>query len=187
MGECLDIISGIGSFYPATSVTRPPPTTKTGSCEYYQHKLVSTCTPHQGVVVTYLTVNPKFRHGIDNAEKGGDGFSLLPNLGLVQLECEAVMLKVRLNLLAVYVEHIQIGNGQDSPPMFIAVGKLRIGLVKNTIKKGEVIRDLFISLHVKAVLGFHDGSVHIRHYGLCASWMGTGKVKIHRVESRSGT
>ena len=56
--------SALGNFYPATSVTSPPPTTRTGSCTRYEY------TNGMSAETKYLSINAKLSHGVNNAEQG---------------------------------------------------------------------------------------------------------------------
>ena len=87
----------------------------------------------------YLAIDSELRHGVHNAQEGGDRLSLFTNFGLVQLEIEVVVIEVLLNLLAVDIEHIEVSDGQNSSPTLVAVGQLSILNVEDTIEKGEVV------------------------------------------------
>lgn len=111
----------------------------------------------------YLAIDSKVGHGIHNAQEGGDRLCLLTNLGLVHFELEPVVLKVLFDLLSVHIVDVQVGDGQDSAPMFVALGELRVLRVEDAIEEGEVVRDLLIPIHVETILGFQDRSSEVRH------------------------
>ena len=74
----------MASFYPATSVTKPPPTTSTGSCK--KMSITRYMVDHHRIELLYLAVDTKFGHRVDDAQKGRDGLRLLADLGLVYFE-----------------------------------------------------------------------------------------------------
>lgn len=111
----------------------------------------------------YLSEDAKFRHGIHNAQECGNGLCLLANLGLVDLKFQIVVLEVLLDLLAIHVVDIEICDGQNTIPAFVAVGQLRVLRVKDTVEEGELVRYLLVAIHVEAILGLGDGSCKVRH------------------------
>lgn len=52
---------------------------------------------------------------------------------------------------------------KTTAPALVAVRQLRFRRVKDTIDESEVVLDLLIALDVKAILGFVDGRLHVRH------------------------
>jgi hypothetical protein len=58
-----------------------------------------------------LSDDTKLGHGVDNAQHCVHGFGLLSNHGLVDLESNAVMVKVVLQLLAIEVEDVKVHDG----------------------------------------------------------------------------
>ena len=111
----------------------------------------------------YLSENAKFRHGVDNTQECGNSLCLLANLGLVDLEIDLVVFEVLLDLLAIYIIDIQIRDGQDTLPMLVAVGQLRVLRIEDTVEEGEVVGYLFIAIHVEAILGLRDGRCKVGH------------------------
>jgi len=110
-----------------------------------------------------LAENTKLVHGVDDAEERVHGLCLFTNHGLVDLELEVVVVEVLLHLLAVHVEDVGIHDCQGSAPALVAVGKLLVLLVENTVHEDEVIFDLLVTLDVETILGLVDGSLKIRH------------------------
>lgn len=81
----------------------------------------------------------------------------------MNLQFDVVMLEVLLNLFSIDIIHIQIGHGQDPTPGLVTRGKLAILRVENSIKEGEVVRDLLVPLNMKPVLGRNDRGLHVGH------------------------
>lgn len=149
----------MASFYPATSVTRPPPTTKTGSCMYALAVKTSTTR----ICGEYLANDAKLRHGVDDAQKGGNRFRLFPDLRLVHLDLEVVVLEVLLDLCSIYIVYVQIGHGQHSTPALVTRRQLGILGVEDSIEEGEIVRNLLVALDVESVLRRKHRSFHVRH------------------------
>ena len=160
MGECLDIISGSGGFYPATSVTRPPPTTRTGS---YARSSVHVRFWMEDIHL-YLSVDPKIRHGIHNAEKSWYCLGLLPDFSFVNLKGNPVMLEVSLNLLAIDVIDIQVRHCQNTAPTFIAFGQLGVFDIEDTVQESEIVRNFFVTVNMESILRLRDCSFQVRHF-----------------------
>jgi hypothetical protein len=111
----------------------------------------------------YLAIDSKLRHGIHDAQEGGDRLCFLTDLGLVYFELEPVVLKVLLDLLSVHIVDVQVCDGQDSAPMFVALCQLWVLWVEDPIEEGEVVGDLLISVHMEPVLGLQDRRSEVRH------------------------
>lgn len=108
-----------------------------------------------------LADDTELSHGIHNAQKSVHGLGLLANHGLVDGEWEVVVVKVRLHLLAIDVEDVQIHNSKAAAPALIAAGEVVVLGVKDSIEEREVILDLLITLDVEAVLRLNDGSLEV--------------------------
>lgn len=104
----------------------------------------------------YLSIDTKLGHRINNAQKGGDRFCLLPNLRLVNLEIQCVVFKILLDLVSIDIVHILVRYCQNSAPSLVACCQLGVFGIKDAIEKREVVGDLLVSFDVKAVLGLLD-------------------------------
>lgn len=111
----------------------------------------------------YLANDSKVGHGVDDAQEGRNGFRFFPNLGLVNLELQVVMLKVFLDLISVQIVYVQIGHGQHSAPTLETSGQLGVLGVEDAIEESEVVRNLLITLDVETVLRLEHGGFHVRH------------------------
>lgn len=114
-------------------------------------------------IVFHLSNDAKFGHRVYNAQKGRNGFCLLSDLGLVELESESIVVEILLHLLSIDIEDIQVHHGENTSPAFIAVSQLGVFNVKNTIEKREIIGDLLEAVDVKAGSGLLDCRIHVRH------------------------
>lgn len=114
-------------------------------------------------LVSYLADDSELGHGVANAEEGVDGLGLLANGGLVNLERQPVMGKVRLHLVAIKAEDVLVRHGQNASPLLVAIGQPWVLDVKDAIHKGEVVGDLLVTLDVEALRRLRDGCFEIRH------------------------
>lgn len=83
-------------------------------------------------------------------------------------QLDLVMLEVLLHLLAIDIVDVQISDGQASLPSLVAIGKLWILGVEDTVHDCEVILDLLISLDMESDMGgrgggLRDGGFEVRH------------------------
>lgn len=108
-----------------------------------------------------LADDTKLGHRIHNTQKSVHGLGFLANHGLVDREREVVVVKVCLHVLAIDVENVQIHNSKAAAPALIAVGKVVVLGVKDSIEEREVILDLFVTFDVEAVLRLNDGSLKV--------------------------
>lgn len=77
--------------------------TSTGSFEW--SVMVHRDTRGRG---TNLSEDTELVHGIDNTQESVNGFGLLSNHGLVDVQVDLVMIEVSLHLLAIDVEDIRV-------------------------------------------------------------------------------
>lgn len=117
--------------------------------------------PKIGVV--YLAENSKLGHRIHDAQESWNRLCLFTNLRLVDFEGNVMMLKIFFNLVSVDVVDIEISHREHSPPTFIARSKLAIFRIKDSVQKGEIIRDLLVAVDMKSILGLNDRSLKVRH------------------------
>ena len=119
----------VASFLPSNVSHKPTPN--------HQHWLLDEVNKqlHMQKLISseYLARNPKSRHGIDDAQQRWDRLGFFSNLGLVHRQVQLVVREVLFELLAIYIEHVLIGNGEHSAPTGIAVGKLGIVGIKDPI------------------------------------------------------
>ena len=101
----------------------------------------------------YLPVDPEFCHGIHDTQERRNGLRLLPDLGLVHLELQSIVLKIPLDLFAIYVVHVQVRDSQDASPMLVAVGQLRVLWIKHAIQEGEIVRNLLVAVNMETGFG----------------------------------
>lgn len=110
-----------------------------------------------------LAVDTKLVHRVNDAQEGVHGLGLLANHGLVDGKLEFVVVEVLLDLVSVDIEDVGVHDGQGSAPALVAVGKLAVLGVKDTVHELEVVLDLLIASDVETSLGFLDGSGQVRH------------------------
>lgn len=110
-----------------------------------------------------LAVDTKLVHRVNDAQEGVHGLGLLANHGLVDEKLEFVVVEVLLDLVSVDIEDVGVHDGQGSAPALVAVGKLAVLGVKDTVHELEVVLDLLIASDVETSLGFLDGSGQVRH------------------------
>lgn len=79
----------------------------------------------------------------------------------MDFEIQIEVFEVSLHLPAVKSKDILICHGKNSAPFAIAVGQLRIGNVKNSINKSEIVLDLLIALDMKAGFGLMNGCFEV--------------------------
>ena len=145
--------------YPATSVTRPPPTTKTGSYSCL------VCSPTRVVcAATHLANNAELRHGVADAKEGFDRLGLFADGSLVNLQVQIVVSEILLHLLSVDVVDVLVHDGQYAPPFCIAVCEVAVGFIEDAIHEGEVVLDFLVPLYMKPMLGLGDVSLEIGHF-----------------------
>lgn len=92
-----------------------------------------------------LSVDAKLSHRVNNRKQSLHALGLFANHGLVNLESDAVMIKVLLHLIAVQVENIQVHDGEAAPPGLVALSQLHVGNVEDAIEELEVIFNLFVA------------------------------------------
>ena len=83
----------------------------TADDEYRFLEHVSFSLACQGKVSSYLSIDSKLRHRINDAQEGVNGFGLFPNHGLVDVEIDLVMVEIRLHPLAIDVEDVGVHDG----------------------------------------------------------------------------
>lgn len=94
-----------------------------------------------------LAVDSKLSHRINNAKQGIHALGLLANHGLVNLEVDAMVVKVLLQLITVQVEDVEVHDCQAAVPARVALCQLLVGDVENAIEELEVILDLLVAAH----------------------------------------
>lgn len=110
-----------------------------------------------------LAVDTELVHRVNDAQEGVHGLGLLANHGLVDGKLELVVVEVLLDLVSVDIEDVGVHDGQGSAPALVAVGKLAVLGVKDTVHELEVVLDLLIASDVETSLGLLDSSGQVRH------------------------
>lgn len=83
-------------------------------------------------------------------------------------EFDSMMLKVLLHLLAIDVVDVLVSDRQTSSPFLVAVGKVPVVYVEDSIDEGEVVFYLLITLDVETSMAsgrgsLSNGSFKVRH------------------------
>ena len=63
------------------------------------------------------------------------------------------MLKVPLDLFAIHIVHVQVGDSQDASPMLVAVRELGVLWIEDAIQEGKVVGDLLVAVDMETSLG----------------------------------
>ena len=74
------------------------------------------------------------------------------------------MIKIRLHLLAVHVEDVQIHHSKTAAPSFVAFCKIWSLLIKDPIDESKVVFDLLVAFDVEASMSLDNGSLEVRHF-----------------------
>jgi hypothetical protein len=108
-----------------------------------------------------LANNAELGHRVNDAQKRIHRLGLLANHSLVNRQGQTMVVKVRLHLLAVDVEDIQVHDSKAATPPLIAAGKLGVFGVEDPIKEREIILDLLVSFDMEAVLRLDNGCFEV--------------------------
>ena len=153
MGECLDAIFGNSELLPSNVSHKPAPN--------HQHWLLDKVNKQlytkSLIAGEYLARNSKSRHRINDAQQCWNRLGFFSNLGLMYCQVQIVMLEVLFQLLTIYVKHVLVGDCEHSAPMSIAVGELGILGIEDTVQKGEVVSNLFVTVYTKPRCGLLNG------------------------------
>lgn len=81
----------------------------------------------------------------------------------MNLELQAVVLKVLLHLGSIHAVDILVRDCKHSAPLLVAIGQLSVCQIKDAINESEVVGDLLVTLDMEALGSLRDGGLEIRH------------------------
>lgn len=83
-------------------------------------------------------------------------------------EFDIIMIEISFHLLTIDIVDVQISHSQAALPLLVAMSKLWVFDVKDTVHDGEVIFNLLVAFDMKSsmssfALCLNDGCLEVRH------------------------